>query len=73
KAGADGPARSRRPESLGVTRKALTRACRRGLVVPTGDGRYHLDRDAVRRSDLRSVIWMVVGLVCLVPIVWLLW
>jgi len=73
KAGAYDEATSRRAASLHVSRKAIARAMRKRLLVATRDGRYYLDRQAVRRSDRRTMLWLALGLVSFIPLVWLMW
>jgi hypothetical protein len=46
---------------------------KKGLLVGVGDGRYYLDRSAVRRSDLRGFTMMAFVALTFVPLVWLLW
>jgi len=65
-------ATSRRPASLEVPHKAVARAVRKGLLVPVGDGRYYLDRDAVRRADRRNLTLMLASGVVMIPLLWLL-
>lgn len=51
KAEAFSPDSGRKPGGLGVPMKAVSRAVRRGMLVATGDGRYYIDRAALKRSD----------------------
>lgn len=73
RAGAISPETSRKPSSLEVPAKAVRRAVKKGLLVGVGDGRYYLDRSAVRRSDLRGLATMGFVALSFVPLVWLLW
>ncbi|MCL4222397.1 MAG: hypothetical protein KJZ65_13620 [Phycisphaerales bacterium] len=72
KAGAFSPETSRRPSSLNVPMKAMRRALRRNLLVPVGDGRFYLDRHALRRADRRNMIIMAIGLLAFLPLAWLM-
>ena len=72
-AGAVSAETSRKADSLRVPRKALARAVKKGLVVPVGDGRYYIDRAAVKRSDRRTLIITALGLLSAVPLIWILW
>jgi|GEM_PF-2753713 len=73
KAGAYSRETSRRPESLEVRRKVLKKAVDKGLLIPVGDGRYYLDRDAVRQADRRKIYFWVFVLLSFLPLLWLLW
>lgn len=64
------PESSRRPDGLGVPRKALHRAVRKGLVIPVGDGRYYLDRVAMKRADRKKLTMLVVTGVSMLPLLW---
>lgn len=66
------PETSRKPSSLGLSHKATKRAIAKKLLVSMGDGRYYLDREAVKRSALRSTLFMVVGIVATLPLLWLM-
>lgn len=73
RAGAFSPETSRRPQSLEVPMKALRRATKKKLLVPVGDGRYYLDRAALKRADRKTMIIMLATLVSFAPLVWLMW
>jgi hypothetical protein len=73
KAGAFSLATSRKPQSLEVPRRALVRAVKKKLLLPTGDGRYYLDRHALKRSDRRTLWIMALGLLAFLPLVWVMW
>jgi hypothetical protein len=66
------PETSRKPSSLGLTHKATKRAIAKKLLVSVGDGRFYLDRAAVKRSDLRSTTIMIVAFVASLPLLWLM-
>jgi len=72
-AGAYGPDSARRPESLSAPRKGVAKAVRKGLLVRTDDGRYYVDRAAVRRADRRNLVWMLLALAAFAPVLWLIW
>lgn len=72
KAGAFSSETSRRPSSLNVSMKAMRRASKKGLLVPVGDGRYYLDRNALRRADRRMLFMLVGGFVAFIPLAWVL-
>jgi hypothetical protein len=63
---------SRRPSGLEVSAKSVRRAVRKRLLVPVGDGRFYLDRAAVRRSDRRSTLILVLATGAFIPLLWLL-
>jgi hypothetical protein len=48
RAGAISPETARRPQSV-KAKGELDRSIKRGLLVPTGDGRYYVNVDAYRR------------------------
>ena len=64
---------SRRPKSLEVSLKLTKKAVKKGHLIPVGDGRYYVDRDAVRRSDRKKMIFFVMTVLSFVPFFWLLW
>ncbi len=72
KAEAFSPESSRRPSSLNVPMKAMRRGLKKKLLVPVGDGRFYLDRAALRRADRRNVIVMGVALLAFIPLAWLM-
>lgn len=72
KAEAFTPETSRRPTSLNVPMKAMRRALKKKLLVPVGDGRFYLDRQALRRADRRNMIVMGVSLLAFLPLAWLM-
>jgi hypothetical protein len=72
KADAYSPETSRRPASIAVPQKTVTKAVRKGLLVATGDGRYYVDRDAVKRRDRRLLAMAAIGGLVLTGLVVLL-
>lgn len=73
KAGAYSPETSRRPQSLKVRRKLVKKAVNKKLLVAVGDGRYYVDKAAVRRSDRKKLILFVLTLLSFLPLLWLIW
>lgn len=63
---------SRKPGSLGVPMKAVSKAIRKRLLVATGDGRYYLDRRAIRRSDRNAALQMCIATVLFIGLLWFL-
>ncbi|GAB4383008.1 MAG: hypothetical protein Kow0022_01770 [Phycisphaerales bacterium] len=72
KAEAFSPESSRRPSSLNVSMKAVRKATKKKLLVPVGDGRYYVDREALRRSDRRMAICLIGGFIAFLPLAWVL-
>ncbi|KAA0215637.1 MAG: hypothetical protein DYG94_08570 [Leptolyngbya sp. PLA3] len=72
KAEAFTPETSRRPSSLNVPMKAMRRGQKKKLLVPVGDGRYYLDRAALKRADRRSMFILVLALLGFLPLAWLM-
>lgn len=75
KAGATSPNTARKPRSLEITNPDLyAGAVRRGILVPTDDGRYWVDLATWRRSRRRIVI-MATALLVLIGVValYVLW
>lgn len=64
---------SRRPKSLEVPLKPLKKAVKKGLLIPVGDGRYYVNRAAVRRSDRKKILFFVLVLLTFLPFLWLMW
>jgi len=56
RAGAIDASTSRRPESLSVPRSKVKKDLAKGLLVAVGDGRYYVDRAAVKRRDRKMVL-----------------
>ncbi len=56
------PETARRPQGLKVRLKSVAKAVRKGLLVPVGDGRYYVDRRAVRRQDARLILGAAITL-----------
>ena len=73
KVNAYSPETARRPKSLQVRLKLVKKAVKKGLLIPMGDGRYYVDREAVRRSDRKKIFYFVFVLLSFVPFLWLLW
>lgn len=73
KAGAISPETSRRPDSLGISRKRTKKAAAKGLLVALGDGRYYVNQAAVRKSDRKKMIAFVLALLSFLPLLWLMW
>ena len=73
KAGAFTAQTSRRPDSLKVGRIPTGKAAKKGLLIPVGDGRFYIDRAALRRADRKK--WVVLALLLLpfLPFLWLIW
>ena len=65
-------ATSRKPSSLGVPNKTAKKATAKGLLIAVGDGRFYLDRAAVRRAELVTTIGLIVGTLLFIPIMWLM-
>lgn len=63
---------SRKPASLGLPGKATRRAIARKLLLPVGDGRFYLDRIAVRRAETQGIVLLVLGTLAFIPLVWLM-
>ncbi len=63
---------SRKPASLGVPMKAVSKAVRKRLLVATGDGRYYLDRRAIKRSDQSAAVLMSVATILFIGLLWFL-
>jgi hypothetical protein len=62
------PETSRRPQSLEVKQKALRKAVKKKLLVPVGDGRYYLDRAAVKRRDRANLVLMGIVALTAIPV-----
>jgi len=73
KANAYSPQTSRRPESLKVRRKLVKKAVDKGLLVAVGDGRYYLDRDAMKRADRKKMIMIALVVLTFLPLLWMMW
>ena len=67
------PDTSRRPKSLDVQLKPVKKAVKKGHLVPVGDGRFYVDRVAVRRSDRKKIIFFVLTVLSFLPFLWMLW
>lgn len=67
------PETSRRPKSLEVPLKLIKKAVKKGHLIPVGDGRYYVDKDAVRKSDRKKIVLFVLTLLSFVPFLWLIW
>lgn len=72
KAQAFTPESARKPEGLRVPKKAVTRAVKRRMLVPLGDGRYYIDRDSLRRSDRKSAALMAGATAAFLIMLWLM-
>jgi len=73
KAGAFDEFTARRPESLNVRRRLVVKALEKKLLIAVGDGRYYVDRAAVKRRDRNFMLtWGGVGLVITVAVVLIL-
>ena len=73
KADAYTPETSRRPKSLNVPLKLVKKAVKKGQLIPVGDGRFYVDRNAVRKADRNKIVIAVLVLLSFLPLLWLMW